>query len=137
MDKRSKPASNVKDMHGKLVTEEKEVLESAGTSKAAEKKNRKHQNKKNDKNYTLKVEKNQNTEGFPKPEKISIKPVVSQNPPYNEKLDDGDDTKDDEITVETNELDMLQSLTGVPHEDDEILFALPIVAPYTSILNNK
>ncbi|XP_066906354.1 ribosome quality control complex subunit NEMF homolog isoform X2 [Halyomorpha halys] len=114
------------------------ILKSAGTSKVAEKKNRRNQNKKNDKNYSPKVEKNENSKAFPTLQGNSIEPIVIiKNSPMNEKSDDEDERKYDETAVESNELDMLHSLTGIPHEDDEILFALPIVAPYTSILNNK
>ncbi|XP_049948427.1 ribosome quality control complex subunit NEMF-like [Schistocerca serialis cubense] len=35
------------------------------------------------------------------------------------------------------EVDMLDSLTGFPLPEDELLFAVPVVAPYTTLLNYK
>lgn len=36
-----------------------------------------------------------------------------------------------------NDLEMLNSLTGLPHELDELLFALPVVAPYNALQQYK
>lgn len=36
-----------------------------------------------------------------------------------------------------NDLELLNSLTGLPHELDELLFALPVVAPYNALQNYK
>ncbi|XP_022817597.1 nuclear export mediator factor NEMF homolog [Spodoptera litura] len=33
--------------------------------------------------------------------------------------------------------DLLNQLTGVPNEDDELLFAVPVVAPYSALVNYK
>ncbi|XP_050663996.1 ribosome quality control complex subunit NEMF homolog isoform X1 [Leptidea sinapis] len=33
--------------------------------------------------------------------------------------------------------EMLHQLTGVPHPEDELLFAVPVVAPYSTLLNYK
>ncbi|KAF9823726.1 hypothetical protein SFRURICE_013072, partial [Spodoptera frugiperda] len=33
--------------------------------------------------------------------------------------------------------ELLNQLTGVPHEDDELLFAVPVVAPYSALVNYK
>lgn len=52
---------------------------------------------------------------------------------------------DVEVEVEEEEapagdggdLELLNSLTGLPHELDELLFALPVVAPYNALQNYK
>ncbi|KAK3914670.1 Nuclear export mediator factor NEMF-like protein [Frankliniella fusca] len=51
--------------------------------------------------------------------------------------EEGDD--DDETTepVVSAEVDMLESLTGIPLPEDEILFAVPVVAPYNALQNYK
>ena len=36
-----------------------------------------------------------------------------------------------------SEVDMLDSLTGIPHAEDELLFAMPVVAPYNTMTNYK
>lgn len=36
-----------------------------------------------------------------------------------------------------DEVDMLDSLTGLPVEEDELLFAIPVIAPYQSLQNYK
>lgn len=36
-----------------------------------------------------------------------------------------------------DEVDMLDTLTGLPVEEDELLFAVPIVAPYQTLTNYK
>ena len=35
------------------------------------------------------------------------------------------------------EIDMLDQLTGKPLEEDELLFAVPIIAPYNTLANYK
>ncbi|CAO1411768.1 unnamed protein product [Diamesa serratosioi] len=49
-------------------------------------------------------------------------------PKANEDLDE---------TPAADEVDMLDSLTGMPMDDDELLFAVPVVAPYQTLLNYK
>lgn len=49
-------------------------------------------------------------------------------------LDAGDD---DETQGDSNDADMLNSLTGCPAEEDELLFALPVVAPYNALHSYK
>ncbi|EZA61993.1 hypothetical protein DMN91_003773 [Ooceraea biroi] len=44
---------------------------------------------------------------------------------------------DDEDTGPTPEVDMLDQLTGKPFSEDELLFAVPVVAPYNTLLNYK
>ena len=46
------------------------------------------------------------------------------------------DNDDEEIQVVTD-VDMIDSLTGLPVSEDELLFAIPVVAPYTTLVNYK
>lgn len=50
-----------------------------------------------------------------------------------------EDTVDeiDEATVAGADVDMLDSLTGCPVEEDEILFAVPVIAPYQALQHFK
>lgn len=32
---------------------------------------------------------------------------------------------------------MIDALTGIPQVDDELLFAVPVIAPYNTLLNYK
>lgn len=48
-----------------------------------------------------------------------------------------DAVDEDETQADGNDTDMLNSLTGLPVEEDEILFALPVVAPYNALNNYK
>lgn len=50
---------------------------------------------------------------------------------------DLDAADDDETQGDSNDIDMLNSLTGCPAEEDEILFALPVVAPYNALHSYK
>merc|ERR550525_841621 len=47
------------------------------------------------------------------------------------------DQNDEEKVAVNDETDMVDSLTGLPHEDDELLFAVPVVAPYSTVLHYK
>lgn len=40
-------------------------------------------------------------------------------------------------TPAADEVDMLESLTGIPVDEDELLFAVPVVAPYQTLHNYK
>jgi hypothetical protein len=42
----------------------------------------------------------------------------------------------EEVTVAAD-VDMLDSLTGLPVPEDELLFAVPVVAPYNTLHNYK
>jgi len=51
---------------------------------------------------------------------------------------DGEEVVIEEEKVAVNdETDMLDSLTGVPVVEDELLFAIPVCAPYNTLLNYK
>lgn len=45
--------------------------------------------------------------------------------------------EDDDNVGDSNDVDMLNSLTGCPCTEDELLFALPVVAPYNALQNYK
>lgn len=47
------------------------------------------------------------------------------------------DNADEEDAGPTPEVDMLDQLTGKPFSEDELLFAVPVVAPYNTLLNYK
>ncbi|XP_060516930.1 ribosome quality control complex subunit NEMF homolog [Cylas formicarius] len=53
-----------------------------------------------------------------------------------EPKESNDVNDDDEPTVQA-EVDMIDSLTGIPFADDELLFAVPVVAPYNTLSNYK
>ncbi|XP_001813943.2 ribosome quality control complex subunit NEMF homolog [Tribolium castaneum] len=95
-----------------------EILQSAGSQKES-KKNKKNKN-------TNKAKKPEQ----PKIIKERILPVQKS-----EMIDDGG--AEDEEPVVQAELDMINSLTGVPFADDELLFAVPVVAPYNALTNYK
>lgn len=54
-----------------------------------------------------------------------------------EPTDDAEVADEDENQGDGTDIDMLNSLTGCPVEEDEILFALPVVAPYQALYNYK
>lgn len=55
-------------------------------------------------------------------------------PKEKEQNEDGAD--DDEPTVQAD-VDMLDALTGIPSGEDELLFAIPVIAPYNTLSNYK
>ncbi|XP_044520725.1 nuclear export mediator factor NEMF isoform X2 [Gracilinanus agilis] len=53
-------------------------------------------------------------------------------------IDDQPDDKEEQDTDQQgNEENLLDSLTGQPHSEDVLLFAIPICAPYTTMTNYK
>jgi len=70
----------------------------------------------------------------------SKNPVKEKRPPPKPKTEivDGEEVVVEEEKVAVNdETDMLDSLTGVPVAEDELLFAIPVCAPYNTLLNYK
>lgn len=51
--------------------------------------------------------------------------------------EDEDDKEDTSEVTTTIDVDMLNSLTGQPVPEDELLFAVPVIAPYNAIVNYK
>lgn len=102
-----------------------EILQSAGTGK---------DNKKGKKSKTssgkdsAKIEKKVNPPRVPR---LAAPPKTGE---------DGDDSDGGEAVEEVTvaaDVDMLDSLTGMPVPEDELLFAIPVVAPYNTLLNYK
>ncbi|XP_022913769.2 ribosome quality control complex subunit NEMF homolog [Onthophagus taurus] len=91
------------------------ILQSAGSSKENKKKTKKGKDdnisKNNNKNAPKTVR-----QPFQKPENIDI--------------------DDDETTIQAD-VDMIDALTGIPVGEDELLFAVPVVAPYNTLNNYK
>lgn len=50
---------------------------------------------------------------------------------------DAEPEAEEDVAGDGNDLELLNSLTGCPHELDELLFALPVVAPYAALQNYK
>jgi hypothetical protein len=44
---------------------------------------------------------------------------------------------DDEDATPLYKVDMLEQLTGKPLQEDELLFSVPVVAPYSTLQNYK
>lgn len=59
-----------------------------------------------------------------------MKPIPPQNSQIVENIEEED-------TGPGPEIDMLDQLTGKPVTEDELLFAIPVVAPYNTVLNYK
>jgi len=55
------------------------------------------------------------------------------------KPEDNENSEDEEADKQTDpsEIQMLDSLTGIPYIEDELLFAVPVVAPYSALTNYK
>lgn len=49
---------------------------------------------------------------------------------------DEDGGDDDETGIQAD-IDMIDTLTGNPLPEDELLFAVPVVAPYNTLANYK
>ena len=112
------------------------ILKSAGTRKSTDhkqSKNKKSEKKNPSKNKSLDL-KNSAPSKIEDSADCNVNNVDIKKDSTN-KNDQSDE--DDETVREADELNMLSSLTGQPHEEHEIIFALPIVAPYTAVLNNK
>ncbi|XP_029046457.2 nuclear export mediator factor NEMF homolog [Osmia bicornis bicornis] len=92
-----------------------QVLQSAGAAKEDKKKNR-----------------NKDPSGPKQPtkKKGASKPVQPQNSQVVDNIEEED-------TGPGPEVDMLDQLTGRPVTEDELLFAVPVIAPYNTLLNYK
>lgn len=56
--------------------------------------------------------------------------------PQIQKKDIDEGGEEDEPVVQAD-TDMIDFLTGIPHPEDELLFAVPVVAPYNTLSNYK
>ncbi|KAG7203097.1 hypothetical protein KM043_010219 [Ampulex compressa] len=70
------------------------------------------------------------------PKQQGKKKGTSRPPPVMQSVQIGDNI-DDEDTGPAPEVDMLDQLTGKPVQEDELLFAVPVIAPYNTLLNYK
>ncbi|GFO00474.1 nuclear export mediator factor nemf-like [Plakobranchus ocellatus] len=64
----------------------------------------------------------------------SAETITSQ---LQKKTQDADFDEEKEDTIAANDERTLNSLTGIPLPEDEILYAVPVCAPYTTLLNYK
>lgn len=72
-------------------------------------------------------------------EEVELPKSIEEKRPPREKKEkpENENEEDDDAAPDVSDVDMLNSLTGCPHEEDELLFALPVVAPYNSLHNYK
>lgn len=106
-----------------------QVLQSAGVPKDSGKKNKKGKGASSGSN--VRTNPPPQTKG---PKKIN-RPVEGVKSDANK--EDGDEEDEAAEPVVSAEVDMLDSLTGIPLPEDEILFAVPVVAPYNALQNYK
>uniref|UniRef100_T1PIE3 Fibronectin-binding protein A n=1 Tax=Musca domestica TaxID=7370 RepID=T1PIE3_MUSDO len=67
----------------------------------------------------------------------NAKPKQQQNFEAKATQDNNNDDDDGDDKNTGADVDMIDSLTGQPFEDDELLFVIPMIAPYQSIQNYK
>ena len=63
--------------------------------------------------------------------------IKEKRPPPKPRAETNTENVDDEKVVVNDETDMLDSLTGIPHDEDELLFVVPVCAPYSTLNNYK
>lgn len=79
-----------------------------------------------------------NSEAAEKSAKQSTKIAHEKRVPQDRKDRDPEaEADEDDGALDTGDNDMLNTLTGCPCEEDELLFALPVVAPYNALQNYK
>lgn len=104
--------------------------------------------KKKDKKIKKSTDKNNKSSGnkqiFFKPlmvlKELPIETITFESQDKLKKIsEDNENSEDDEQDKPTDpsETQMLDSLTGLPYPEDELLFAVPVVAPYNSLTNYK
>ncbi|VEN38905.1 unnamed protein product [Callosobruchus maculatus] len=91
-----------------------DILQSSGSSIKTPKRNKKN--------------KDGSSDAKRRPEPRQPRPVVPKEP--------GEEGDEEEPTVQAD-VDMIDSLTGIPVTEDELLFAVPVVAPYNTLSNYK
>lgn len=50
---------------------------------------------------------------------------------------DAEEEEDDGDQPTSSDVDILNALTGIPLPEDELLYAVPVVAPYTTLMPYK
>ncbi|XP_055523831.1 ribosome quality control complex subunit NEMF homolog [Wyeomyia smithii] len=83
----------------------------------------------------LKSAGNNKTSNKEDPSTDEQKKIPGKKPTPKPKVGEADEMGDD--TPAAADVDMLDSLTGQPMEEDELLFAIPVIAPYQSLLHYK
>lgn len=84
------------------------------------------------KKEALKLDETEEDKAAKKPE-FKPRPVVAAAAADDEQ----DDVVDDTPTTAAGDIEMLDSLTGCPMDEDELLFAVPVIAPYQAMQNYK
>lgn len=78
--------------------------------------------------------KNRNKDPSGPKQQTKKKSIMKSVPPQNSQIVENIEEED---TGPGPEIDMLDQLTGKPVTEDELLFAIPVVAPYNTVLNYK
>ncbi|XP_043462985.1 nuclear export mediator factor NEMF homolog [Leptopilina heterotoma] len=71
------------------------------------------------------------------PKQQKKKNVPPKRKPIEQNVEIGENNIEEEDLGPAPEIDMLDQLTGKPVEEDELLFAVPIIAPYNTLTNYK
>ncbi|XP_060573398.1 LOW QUALITY PROTEIN: ribosome quality control complex subunit NEMF-like [Ruditapes philippinarum] len=143
--KMKKLKDKYKDQDEERKTTPYEILASAGIKKEDKKKKGKKDEKGRPQSAVEKKPQQQQQRKKPELVDIIIKDVentASTEDPTNNKeiveaqvIDDDEKLEDD--TQTTDDQQILNSLTGIPNIEDELLFALPVCAPYNALTNYK
>ncbi|VVC25344.1 Hypothetical protein CINCED_3A005228, partial [Cinara cedri] len=105
----------------------------------------KKKDKKNKKSIDIKNKASKNKHILTKPlsivKEIPTESVIFEDPKESNKESKGNGSSDDDDTdkqlTDLSEIQILDSLTGIPNAEDELLFAVPVVAPYSALTNYK
>ncbi|KAF4516743.1 hypothetical protein B566_EDAN008433 [Ephemera danica] len=111
-----------------------QILQSAGSGKP-----RKEKKSGKDQTSSKQQNKQQNKKGGGGPYKDSniniSKPLVSEQQGEIPEQGEADADSDTEAGPITSDMETLNALTGQPMTEDELLFAVPVVAPYSTLTN--
>ncbi|KAG8184693.1 hypothetical protein JTE90_013086 [Oedothorax gibbosus] len=114
------------------------ILASAGQSKVDKKKNKKSKDPGPRMNQVKNPKKNVHFIEILEEDSILEDKSIPSGEPSKEPAKPEQDLSDEEDeTQQTDEMQILNSLTGCPVPEDMLLFAVPVVAPYSSILSYK
>lgn len=108
------------------------ILQSSGTGKDSKK------NRKNDTKSSSNNQKQQQGKGKKNPNQQLRQPQQQQQSNYQSTTNEnGPDDEEETLPLAQANVDMLDTLTGLPVGEDELLFAVPVVAPYNTLSNYK
>lgn len=144
-----KSAGNKKNEADKNVTDDHEGNEPEKKEKREEKSPQKQQQGKQQQGRQQQQNKQQQQQG--KQQQQEVKQQQQPEIQEDSKPNDGEEEEEVEVVAadveveeeeetpaaDGNDVDLLNSLTGLPHELDEMFFALPVVAPYNALQNYK